>query len=273
MSSSYQYIVVRNLMENYLHGNTTGFISRNPAKLILLLWLFWISLSELQTKLTSKIALNNVNRYVPVKCTYAKNRSLGNCLCPKIDGKFKTFSCHCHTHQKNKACGSYFCSCVNRTTQTNYINCICKSPVESLTVKCNVISNTNTIKVGFLMPFTEITSTYELGSYYHSAVLFAIDYINNNKFLLGNHSLGLVWGGTECKKNKTVTLTMKMIQEQRVDAIIAVGCERCLETDAIAGSNNIPILSTVRVTNFIIVLYRFFLVLLCLVFFQKKTKM
>ena len=123
------------------------------------------------------------------------------------------------------------------------------------------------------MPFTEITSTYELGSYYHSAVLFAIDYINNNKFLLGNHSLGLVWGGTECKKNKTVTLTMKMIQEQRVDAIIAVGCERCLETDAIAGSNNIPILSTVRVTNFIIVLYRFFLVLLCLVFFQKKTKM
>ena len=260
-------------MENYLHGNAAGFIYKDPAKLIVLLWLFWISLSELETKFTSKIALNNVNRYVPVKCTYAKNRSLGNCLCPKIDGKFKTLSCHCHTDQNNKAYGSYFCSCVNRKTQSNHINCTCKSPVESLTVKCNVISNTNTIKVGVLMPFTQIFSTYELGYYYHSAVFFALDYINNNKFLLVNHSLGLVWGDTECNKNKTVTLTMKMIKEQRVDAIIAVGCESCLATAAIAGSNNIPMLSTVRVTNFIIVFYRSFLVLLCLVFFQKKTKM
>ena len=138
---------------------------------------------------------------------------------------------------------------MNSTTQTNHINCACKSPGKSLTVKCNVISNTNTTKVGVLIPFTQIFSTYQLGYYYHSAVFFALDYINNSKFLLVKHSLGLVWGDTECNKNKTITLTMKMIKEQQVDAIIAVGCESCLETAAIAGSYNIPMLSTVRVIN------------------------
>ena len=260
-------------MENYLQVNVSGFLSRDPAKLLLLLWLFWISLSKLQTKFTSEIPLNNVNRYVPVKCTYDENYSLGNCLCPTIDGKFKTFSCHCYSDQRSKTYGSYFCSCVSGATQNSHIDCTCKSPAESLTVRCNVISNSNTIKVGVLIPLTQIFSTYQLGCYYHSAVSFALDYINNSKFLLVNHSLGLVWGDTECNKNKTITLTMKMIKEQRVDAIIAVGCESCLETAAIAGSNNIPMLSTVRETNFIIKLYRLFLVLLCLVFFQKKTKM
>ena len=116
--------------------------------------------------------------------------------------KFKTFSCHCYTDQRSKIYESYFCNCVNSTTQTNHINCACKSPVKSLTVKCNVISNTNTIKVGVLIPFTQIFSTYQLGYYYHSAVFFALDYINNSKFLLVNHSLGLVWGDTELTKIK-----------------------------------------------------------------------
>ena len=49
-------------MENYLQNNVSGFISRDPAKLLLLLWLFWIILSELQKKFTSEIALNDVNR-------------------------------------------------------------------------------------------------------------------------------------------------------------------------------------------------------------------
>ena len=252
MSSSYHYVAVRHLMmENYLGGSASGFISRDHAKLILLLWLFWISPSELQTKFTGEIALNNVNRYVPVKCTYAKNRFLGNCLCPKIDGKLKTFLCQCHTNER--PFGTYFCICVKPTTQTNHINrinCSCKSIVESLTVKCNVISNTSTIKVGILMPFTEMPFSMRDGQYYHSAVFFAFEYINHNKFLLGNHSLDLLWGDTECNKNKTVTLTMKMVKEQQVDAIIAAGCESCLATATIAESNNIPMLSIVRVTKF-----------------------
>ena len=51
---------------------------------------------------------------------------------------------------------------------------------------------------------------------------------------------------------------MKIITEQQLDAIIAVGCESCFETAAIAASNNITILPTVMVTNFIIKLYRLF---------------
>ena len=66
---------------------------------------------------------------------------------------------------------------------------------------------------------------------------------------------------------------MKIITEQQLDAIIAVGCESCFETAAIAASNNITILPNVMVTNFIIKLYRLFRVLLCLAFFRKKTKM
>ena len=233
------------------------FISTNHAKLLLLLCLFWISLFEFQTKFSSEIALNNVNRYVPIKCTYAINRSLGHCYCPKIDGKLKSFSCHCHTNEKNKTYGNYFCSCVHDTAQTNHINCTCQSSVQSLKVKCNLILNTNTIKVGVLIPFTDIFSTYQLGYYYHSAAFFALDYINHNRFLLANHSLGLVWGDTKCNKKTTVRLTMKMIEEEQVDALIAVGCESCLATAAIAGSYNIPMLSTVREINFVIVLCLF----------------
>ena len=240
-------------MDNYFDDNVSGFKfkSGDHSKLLLLLSLLWIRPSELQTKFTSKIAPNNVNRYIPVKCTYAKNGSLGNCYSPKIDDKFKNFLYHCHADEKNKTYGSYFCSCVNDTTQTNHINCTCESPIDNkkYTVKCNVIPNANTIKVGILIPLTHIVSGNQLGYYYHSAVLFALDYINRSKFLLANHSLGLVWGDTECNINKTVALTMKMIEEQEVNAIIAVGCESCLETAAIAGSYNIPMLSTVRVIN------------------------
>ena len=255
-------------MENYLCYNTSGFKSKDYVKLILLLWLSWLSPSELQIQSTGEITLNKVNRYVPVKCTYAKNRSLENCLCPKIDDKSKTFSCRCHTNEKSKHVGTYFCSCVNCTTETNHINCTCKS-LTSLTVKCNVISNTNAIKVGILIPFTHIFSLHPLGHYYHSAVFLALDYINHSKIPLANHSLDLLWGDTECNKNKTVTLTMKMVKQQQVDAIIAVGCESCLATAAIAGSNNIPMLSTVRVINFMIIWHCFFPCFLCLVFFKK----
>ena len=91
LSSGYQYIVKIHLMENYLQNNVSGFISRDPAKLLLLLWLFWIILSELQKKFTSEIALNDVNRYVSVKCKYLEHYLLGNCLCPTIDGNSKHF--------------------------------------------------------------------------------------------------------------------------------------------------------------------------------------
>ena len=64
---------------------------------------------------------------------------------------------------------------------------------------------------------------------------------------------------------------MKIITEQQLDAIIAVGCESCFETAAIAASNNITILPTVMVTNFIIKLYRLFRGFTLLSFFSKEN--
>ena len=73
-------------------------------------------------------------------------------------------------------------------------------------------------------------------------LFFTTDDINQNKFLLANHSSDLAWGNTECNKKKTVRLAIKMIEEQQVDPIIGVGCESCLKTVLIAGMYNIPMI-------------------------------
>ena len=240
-------------MDSCLNGNVAAFTFKDHVNILLLSWLFWINLTELQAQFVSEVTVNIESRYFPIKCTYVSNQLTGHCYCPKADSKFMNFLCQCHIGEKNITYENYICSCQHNATKTNPINCNCTSPENSLTVKCNKISNKNIIKVGVLVPFTAgdsaLPSTYLLGIYYASAMFVARDDINQNKFLLTNHSLDLVWGNTECNKKKTVRLAMKMIEEQQVDAIIGVGCDSCLVTATIAGIYNIPLISHVRVMN------------------------
>ena len=102
-----------------------------------------------------------------------------------------------------------------------------------MTVKCNISSGKDTIKLAVLIPHTlgsSNLSTYFSGDYYSSAMFIAKDDINQNKFLLKNELVDLVWCNTDCNKTKTIKLAMKMIEEYRVDAIVSVGCEGCLST-------------------------------------------
>ena len=250
-------------MDNYLNDNLLVFIIKDHVKLLLLSWLFWINLSELQAKYSrEEIVVNNGNSCVPIKCTNVTNQLRGHCFCPKSDREFKSFLCQFHASEGSTNYEEYLCSCDHHPTETNTINCKCVSQKDSLTVKCDVTSNRNIIKVGILMSYTAnekvISSGYLLGLYYASAMFVARDDINQNKFLLPNHRFDLVWGDTECNKKKTVKLAMKMIEEQQVDAIIGVGCDGCLAIAAISGIYNIPMISHVRVTIFNISLFPIF---------------
>ena len=52
-------------------------------------WLFWINITELQTKFTSEITVNIDNSCTPIKCTNVRNQLTGHCYCPKTGGEFK----------------------------------------------------------------------------------------------------------------------------------------------------------------------------------------
>ena len=242
-------------MDNYLNDNLSVFKFADHVKVLLLSWLFWINLSELQTKYTSEeIIVNNGNSCIPIKCTNFTKQLTGHCYCPETNGEFKNFLCQFHADEENKDYQDYLCSCNHLPTNRTATKCKCVSQEDSLTVKCDVISNKSVIKVGVLMYYTgkvnEFPSIYYSGPYYASAMFVARDDINKNSFLLPNHRFNLVWGNTECNKKKTVRLAMKMIEEQQVDALIGVGCGGCLEIAAISGIYNVPMISHVRVMIF-----------------------
>lgn len=193
---------------------------------------YWINLTELQAQFVSEVTVNIKSRYFPIKCTYISNQLTGHCYCPKANVEFMNFLCQCHIGKKNKTYENYICSFQYNTAKDKAIHCKCTTPENSLRVKCNKTSNKNLTKVGVLIPFpaddSALPSAYLLGIYYAPAMFVARDDINQNKFLLANHSLDLVWGNTEYNKKITVRLAMKMIEEEQVDPIIGVGCESCL---------------------------------------------
>ena len=222
------------------------------------LLLVWLNIYEVQTRIINEVKLNNeVNIYL-ANCTYQS--TTGNivyCTCPKSDANLNNFICQCYDSRANRTYKQYTCSCVQSTEEIDFNNCKCASLEDRLTVKCSVSSDKDTIKLGVLIPHTlgsSNLSKYFSGDYYSSAMFIAKDDINQNKFLLKNKTVDLVWGNTDCNKTKTIKLAMKMIEEYHVDAIVGVGCEGCLSTATITGAYNIPMISHVRLVLFIFLL-------------------
>ena len=113
----------------------------------------------------------------------------------------------------------------------NFNNCKCASLKDRLTVQCSVSSGKDTIKLGVLTPHTLGSANllpYYSGQHYSSAMFNAKDDINQNKFLLKNKTVDLVWGNTDCSETKTIKLAIKMIEQYHIDAIDGVGCKDCL---------------------------------------------
>ena len=225
------------------------------TKLFTPLLLVWLNIYEVHTAIINEVKLNNdVNIYL-VNCTYqSPTGSIVYCTCPKSDANLDNFICQCYDSRGNRTYKQYTCSCAQAIKEVDSNNCKCASLEDRLTVRCSILSGKDTIKLGILIPHTIGSSNLSLyfsGSYYSSAMFIAKDDINQDKFLLKNRTVDLVWANTDCNKSKTIKLAIKMIEEYHVDAIVGVGCEGCLSTAEIAGAYNIPMISHVRLMIFI----------------------
>jgi len=193
--------------------------------------------------------------YHEAACSYNELSGLtGECVCAKYSRRFDSFVCKCKDNV-NSPEEQYICSCDKYTTDKILTDCRCinlKGSLENL--NCSLTSNTEyskekgTILLGVLVPFNlgdaQLTSYYS-GKYYASAMFLALDDVNNNKDLLPNHKLELVWADTNCDWKKTIKLQLTMMKEQNVDAFIGGGCRACEATARNAGAENIPFISHV----------------------------
>ena len=225
------------------------------TKLFTPLLSIWVSKYEVQTRIINEVRLNNHLNIYLVNCTYqSPTGNIVYCACPKSDANLNKFICQCYDSRANGTYKEYTCSCVQATKEIDFNNCKCGSLKDHLTVQCSISSGKDTIKLGVLIPHTigsANLSPYYSGQYYSSAMFIAKDDINQNKFLLKNKTVDLVWGNTDCSETKTIKLAIKMIEQYHVDAIVGVGCEGCLSTATITGAYNIPMISHVRLMIFI----------------------
>ena len=197
--------------------------------------------------------------YSEVTCTYNNNylkNTISKCTCPKIRSGIKSFQCICSDEREIDNTNTeepYLCECDSKHGQV-LSNCTCvsvKNQIDDL--NCTLKHNDNdkpNILLGVLIPFTLGTApmtSYASGTYYASAMFLAIDDVNNNKDLLPNHTLSLVWADTICDWKKTIQVQLDMIKDQNVDAFIGGGCAGCEAMAKNAGAVNIPIISHVRI--------------------------
>ena len=224
-------------------------------KLFTPLLLVWEIIYAVQTRIINKVRLNNEVNLYPVNCTYqSPTGNIIYCTCLKLDANLNKFICQCYDSRANGTYKQYTCNCVQAAKEIDFNNCKCDSLKDHLTVQCSISSGKDTIKLGVLIPHTigsANLSPYYSGQYYSSAMFIAKDDINQDKFLLKNKTVDLVWGNTDCSETKTIKLAIKMIEQYHVDAIVGVGCEGCLSTATITGAYNIPMISHVRLMIFI----------------------
>ena len=224
-------------------------------KLFIPLLLVWVTIYAVQPRIINEVKLNNeVNIY---RVNYTYQSPAGNIIyrtCPKLDGNLHKFICQCYDSRANGTYKQHTFSCVQVTKDKDFNNCKCVSLNDHLTFHCGISSGKDTIKLGTFIPHTLGSANllpYYSGQYYSSAMFIAKDDIKQNKFLLKNKTVDLVWGNTDCSETKTIKLAIKMIEQYHVDAIVGVGCEGCLSTATITGAYNIPMISHVRLMIFI----------------------
>ena len=239
-----------------------------------------VAFSEEATPINKFHDHNTRPYYYNTSCFFdlAKNVS-GYCHCPNPNKALKNFVCECVINGKisdNKSSnkkirntvidktGNYICSCNKKINKTYSENCTCISNPECRT-KINIINNISCIhlnrkdiiKLGALIPFSvgdSALASYFSGLYYASAMFLAVEDVNNDKYLLPNHTLTLVWADTQCDWKKTISMQLKMLEEEHVDAFIGGGCKGCLTNARIAGAKDLPMISHVSLIEFLFLL-------------------
>lgn len=109
-------------------------------------------------------------------------------------------------------------------------------------VLCLCLSHARDIKLGIFLP---VTGSWVGGPYMASAILLAIDKVNNDIYLLKGHNLTYVVRDSKCDAKRSLAILIDYYQETpRVDVYIGPGCsEACIPGAYIAEHWNIPMIS------------------------------
>ena len=219
--------------------------------------------------------------YYNTSCFFDLGQNVsGFCHCPNPNKALKNFVCECGfdgkisdnisfsrkikniTIEKTE---NYICSCNKKINRTYSEDCTCISNRGYMTeirlinnISCVHLNRKDIIKLGALIPFSlgdSSLTTFFSGAYYASAMFLALDDVNNDKYLLPNHTLTLVWEDTKCDWRKTISMQLKMLEEEHVDAFVGGGCEGCLTNARIAGAQDLPMISHVSLTEFFLLLF------------------
>lgn len=111
-------------------------------------------------------------------------------------------------------------------------------------------SEAGDVTLGFLLPYNVSanvsTGSAESGKHYASALVLAIEAVNNDSSLLPGHQITFVWNDTQC--NEELSLKAMLYQlEKGVQAFIGPGCT-CEAQARLAAAANIPMVSYVSTT-------------------------
>ena len=237
-----------------------------------------VSFSEEATQIKKYYDHNTRPYYYNTSCFFDSGENVsGYCHCPNPNEALKNFVCECGFHRKISDIISfskntkkiaidkrenYICSCNNKINRTYSEDCTCISNPGNSTkisiinnISCIHLNRKDIIKLGALIPFSSgnvtLTSFFS-GLYYASAMFLALEDVNNDKYLLPNHTLTLVWADTECDWRKTISMQLKMLEEEHVDAFIRGGCKGCLTNARIAAAKDLPMIFHVSLIEFVL---------------------
>ena len=240
-----------------------------------------VTFSEEATLIKKYHDHNSRPYYYNTSCFFDLGKNVsGYCHCPNPNEALKNFVCACgfdsrvsdnissskrDTKITINERENYICSCNKKINRTYSEDCTCisnpgyKTEIRIINnISCIHLNRKDIIKLGALIPFSLGDSTltsYFSGLYYASAMFLAVEDVNNDKYLLPNHTLTLVWEDTECDWKKTISTQLKMLEEEHVDAFIGGGCRGCLTNARIAGAQDLPMISHVSLIDFLLLLF------------------
>ena len=108
-------------------------------------------------------------------------------------------------------------------------------------------SEAGAITVGFLLPYNvsaNVSSASVLpANEYASALLLAVETVNNDSSVLPEHQITFVWNDTQCDEETSVNAMLYQL-EKGVQAFIGPGCT-CETQAKLAAARNVPMVSYV----------------------------
>lgn len=138
----------------------------------------------------------------------------------------------------------------NRTQNASYSNCNKFIWLQALFILSLLTTRpeASVITVGLLLPYNvpAIVSGAS-GKEYASALMLAVEAVNNDSSLLPGHQITFVWNDTQC--NEEISLkAMLYLLEKGVQAFIGPGCT-CETQAKLAAAANTPMISYVSTTK------------------------